>query len=120
MPADKLGLKPGDVLLSLAGIPVRYDKKVTEVVRAHTEKVMEVEWRRGEQVMRGTTTPTSKGLIGISFGLRYSGPVTKTNYSLFGALPEAVNNIVSVTVLTYRGIGQIDHCARAKGSYDLA
>jgi regulator of sigma E protease len=107
MPADKAGLKPGDVILTLAGTPVKYDRKVTEIVRSYAGKEMTIEWRRGAEFMHGVTTPTDKGLIGISFGLRYSGPVVKTRYSFFGAFPEALKNIANVTLLTYHGITQI-------------
>jgi regulator of sigma E protease len=107
MPADKVGLKSGDVIISLDDVPIKYDKKVTDIVHSHAGKELKVQWKRGEQLMNSVVTPTEKGLIGISFGLRYTGPVTKTSYSLLGALPEAVKNISSITVLTYRGIAQI-------------
>ncbi|MBI5474099.1 MAG: RIP metalloprotease RseP [Ignavibacteriae bacterium] len=104
-PAAKIGLKPMDVLLTLNGQPIRYDKKVNEIVKAHAGKPLPIEWRRGDATMRATVIPNEHGLIGISFGLRYNGPVTKIEYTLLEALPEGVKSIGSVVSLTIQGIG---------------
>jgi regulator of sigma E protease len=106
-PADALGLKPGDVITSLDGQALRYDRKVNEIVRSHAEKPLAIEWRRGDSLKTGILTPTDKGMIGISFGLRYTGPVTKTQYTFFAAMTAGVNNIVNVVSLTVQGIASI-------------
>ncbi len=106
-PAGKIGLKPLDVLLTLNGQPIRYDKKVNEIVKAHAGKPLPIEWRRGDTAMHATVTPNEHGLIGISFGLRYNGPVTKTEYTLLEALPEGIKSIGNVIALTVQGIGGI-------------
>lgn len=106
-PAAELGLKPGDVLISLDNQPIRYDRRVNEIVRAHASKPLAVEWRRGDSLMSGTVVPSDKGLIGISFGLRYNGPVKHTDYSLFEALNEGIASISNVVGLTVKGIGSI-------------
>lgn len=107
LPADNLGLKPLDVLLSLNGEQVRHDQAVVEIVRAHPGKTLTVEWRRGDEVMRGTTTPTEDGRIGISFGERYVGPVTQLRYSLLEALPEGIRDIERAGRLFVTQIAQI-------------
>ncbi len=106
-PAAKLGLKPSDVLLTLDGQPIRYDRRVNEIVRAHAGKPLQVEWNRGDSLMSGTVVPSDKGLIGISFALRYNGPIKKTEYTLLEALPEGVNSIRNVIGLTAQGIAGI-------------
>jgi regulator of sigma E protease len=106
-PASQLGLKPGDVLLKLDNQPIRYDRRVNEIVRSHAGQPLPVEWRRGDTLMTGTVVPSDKGLIGISFGLRYNGPVKKTNYTLLQALPEGVKNIGNVIGLTIQGIASL-------------
>ncbi len=106
-PAAKLGLKPSDVLLTLDGQPIRYDRRVNEIVRAHAGKPLQVEWKRGDSLMSGTVVPSDKGLIGISFGLRYNGPIKKTEYTLLEALPEGVKSIRNVIGLTAQGIAGI-------------
>jgi len=107
MPAEKLGLKPNDVLLALNGTPLRMDQKVREAVQASAGKPMEIEWRRNGEVMRGTAIPTSDGRIGITFGARYNGPITRVRYSLLEALPRGIRDIGNVTTLFIQQIWQI-------------
>ena len=57
--------------------------------------------------MRGVTTPTADGIIGISFGLVYTGPSSRIQYSLLGALPEGVKDIVTYTKISAQQIWQI-------------
>lgn len=106
-PADALGLKSGDVITSLDGQALRYDRRVNEIIRSHANKPLAIEWRRGDSLKTGTITPTEKGMIGISFGLRYNGPITKTEYGLFEALSAGVQNIANVVSLTVQGIASI-------------
>ncbi len=106
-PADRLGLKPNDVLLTMNGTPIRLDQKVRETVEASAGKPLEVEWRRDGVVMRGTTVPTPEGRIGITFGARYNGPVTRIRYGLFEALSRGVRDIGNVTGLFVQQIWQI-------------
>ncbi len=106
-PADLLGLKPNDVLLAMNGAPVRLDQKVRETVEASAGKPLEVEWRRDGTVMHGTTVPTREGRIGITFGARYNGPITRIRYTLLEALPRGVREIGNVTVLFVQQIWQI-------------
>ncbi len=63
--------------------------------------------------MQGTTVPTAEGRIGISFGFAYTGPVTKIRYSLLGALPEGIKDIVAYTKLSAAQVWQIVSGKRA-------
>jgi regulator of sigma E protease len=106
-PADQVGLKPRDVLISLNGTPIRFTEKVREIVQAYAGKPLTIEWKRGDEQMSGTTTPTADGKIGISFGAQYTGPVTRINYTLLEALPRGFTDIVSVSGLFVKQIWQI-------------
>lgn len=107
MPAEKVGLKPNDVLLALNGNPLRMDQKVREAVQASAGKPMAIEWRRNGEVMSGMAIPTSDGRIGITFGARYNGPITRVRYSLLEALPRGIRDIGNVTTLFIQQIWQI-------------
>lgn len=106
-PADRLGLRPGDVIISLGGTPIRYDEKVREIVRAHANRSLEVEWMRGDSVMKGTLIPTGDGKIGIYYGAAYNGPVTHVQYSLIEAFPQGVKEVANASALFIQQIGQI-------------
>jgi regulator of sigma E protease len=113
-PADKIGLKPHDVLLSLNGVQVQFnDKKVSEIVHASAGKPLRIEWRRGSEVIGSTVVPTAEGRIGISFGLAYTGPLNRVRFSFLGALPEGINDIVAYTKLSAQQIWQIISGKRA-------
>jgi regulator of sigma E protease len=107
LPADKAGLRPNDVITRLADSLVQYDGRVREIVRAHAGVPMMLEWRRGTDIMRATVVPTSDGRIGISFGARYTGPVSRIEYTLLEALPQGFRDIVNVSGLFVQQIWQI-------------
>jgi regulator of sigma E protease len=106
-PADRVGLKPLDVLVSLNDEPVKSDKNVIDIIRAHADKPLAIEWNRGNEKMSGTVVPTTEGRIGISFTMRYNGPIRRVDYSIFQAFPQAVSDIASISVLFIQQIGQI-------------
>jgi regulator of sigma E protease len=106
-PADLLGLKPLDVLVSLNGTPIKYNQKVVDLVRASAGRPLEVEWRRGAELLKGTTVPTDDGRIGISLEARYTGPMTRVEYSILGAFPEGVRDIIKVTGLSVQQVWQM-------------
>ena len=107
MPADKAGLKPHDVLLSLNGIRVHYDQNVREIVKAHAGKPLPMEWRRGDTTLSGTTTPSADGKIGISFGVRYKGPITTIRYSFAQSFTQGVKDIVNISGLFAQQLWQL-------------
>ncbi|MGB5874997.1 MAG: RIP metalloprotease RseP [Bacteroidota bacterium] len=106
-PADRLGLMPQDVLLTLDGRPVRIDSSLINTVRSHAGRPLVVEWKRGDSVMSGETTPTGEGRIGISFSARYNGPIRRIEYSFFQALPAGFNEILTVSGVFLQHIWQI-------------
>lgn len=107
MPADKLGLQPRDVLVSLNGITVFDRDQVIQIIRAHAGKELNVVYTRGEELHKGVTTPTEEGRIGITIGSVYVGPTRHVSYSLFGAFPEGLKDIVQASTLFYKSILQL-------------
>jgi regulator of sigma E protease len=106
-PADQLGLKPLDILVSLNGTPIRYNQKVVDLVKASAGKPLVVEWKRGTELFRGTTIPSDDGRIGVSLEARYTGPMTRIHYSVLEAFPEGVRDIIKVTGLSVQQIWQM-------------
>jgi len=97
-PAAALGMEPGDVLVALDSVPVAYGQSVIALVEAHKEKPLLIAWTRNGARMQGTTTPSAEGRIGVSLGMRYTGPERHLSYSLLEALPVGISNLVSVIV----------------------
>jgi regulator of sigma E protease len=107
LPADSMGLKPGDVLTSINGTPLGADGQVRPLVQANAGKPIQVEWRRAGEKLTGTTIPTADGMIGIGYALRYNGPVHKVDYSLPESFTQAWSDVFSVSVLFVKQVGQI-------------
>ncbi len=107
MPADKAGLKPHDVLLSMSGVRIHYDQNVRELVKANAGKPLAMEWRRGDTTLSGTVTPSTDGKIGISFGVRYKGPITTIRYSLAQSFTQGVKDIVNISGLFAQQLWQL-------------
>jgi regulator of sigma E protease len=107
MPAGKAGMKPLDVILSIGGTKIQYDLSVREIVRTHAGKPLEIEWRRNGQTMTATITPTSDSLIGIKFGPRYTGPISRREFTLIEALPKGFGDVINISRLAVQQIWQL-------------
>ncbi len=59
MPAGVLGLKPGDVITSIAGVSVNDWMQMTEVIRMHPDEEVTIEWMRNGKLMNGKIRPNS-------------------------------------------------------------
>ena len=106
-PADQIGLKARDVIVSVAGVLVVNEHQVIQLVRKNADRPVRIAWKRGENTFEDTVTPTSEGRIGITIGSAYVGPTRRIEYSLLEALPEGVSDVVRASVLFYRSIVQL-------------
>ncbi|MDH3251306.1 MAG: RIP metalloprotease RseP [Ignavibacteria bacterium] len=106
-PAEKVGLKPMDVIVSLNGTPIRFDSKIKDIIQGNAGRPIEIQWKRNGELISGTITPTQDGLIGIGYGARYIGPTTRMEYTLFEAFPEGVKDLVSMSGLFARQLWQL-------------
>jgi regulator of sigma E protease len=106
-PADSAGIRPGDVIVRLAGEPVHSDSAMIRIVRAHAMKALAVQWKRGDSLLSATVTPTPQGRIGIGFDPLFGIPVRRVKYSVFEAIPQALKDVVSYTALTAEQIGNV-------------
>jgi len=106
-PADSVGIKPGDVIVRLAGKQVSSDSTMIRIVRAHAMVPLAVEWKRGDSLMSATVIPTAQGRIGISFDPLFGLSVRRVQYSFFEALPQAVKDVVDYTSLTVEQIWNV-------------
>ncbi len=78
MPAEKIGLKRGDLILEIAGQPIKDWTQMTQVIRKYPGETIPIKWKRGDSVFTAKITPqvfeekgkdgkiTKVGKIGIS------------------------------------------------------
>lgn len=73
-PAQAAGIQPGDILVSIAGTPVRSMEEARSLIRASLDQPLEMTFERGGQLVTLTATPLSsraaqQGALGV--GLSY-------------------------------------------------
>jgi len=107
MPAGQVGLKPGDIIVSLNDIPMARDTAVSHIIRSSANTPVKMTWRRDGEIMSGTVTPNESGLIGISLGNYYDGPKKLINYTVLEALGAGLNNVYQSTAMFFKSIGQV-------------
>ena len=69
--AEKAGLKPGDLLLAVDGVPMTQPTQLTEAISKNAGKRTDILVSRGGQEMHISVTPEKRGdrgMIGIYFG----------------------------------------------------
>ena len=106
-PADQLGLERGDVIVRMNGEPMGSDRVMLRTVRANAGKELSVEWQRNGEMLRGSTTVGTDGLIGVQFDLVYRGPRTVLSYTVLGAVGPAVQDVVNVVAIHGQQVGNI-------------
>ncbi len=106
-PAETLGLKAGDVIVSMNDVPVMRDSAVKQIVQASRHKPLKVTWKRDDAMLSGTTMPNDSGLIGISMEYHYEGRVSVIHFSLFEALGAGLRNVYQSTVMFFKSIGMV-------------
>ncbi|UCF30083.1 MAG: RIP metalloprotease RseP [bacterium] len=102
-PAQAAGLKPGDRILSVGGLPVNHWNEMARIIHGSPGKSITIGLERDGQTMRLDVTPqtdekTGHGLIGIS-------PESRTvsrRYPFFEAVARGVERNVELIKLTFR------------------
>lgn len=67
-PADRAGLRPGDVITAVDGVPVRSnqaDQSLVKIINASADKPLRFAVRRGTNQLDVTVTPAKKGDVGL-------------------------------------------------------
>jgi regulator of sigma E protease len=78
-PAEKAGLKPGDVLLSVAGVPVWGGSHFIELIKKNGVAEVDIGVRRGSELLTFRMAPQmdeekKRPLLGVQFSLENSEP----------------------------------------------
>ena len=115
-PADKAGLRPGDIVLSANSEPIPDWGAWVKYVRANPGSALQMRLERGDEIVELTLTPatvTDGGLVYGRIGAgvapleeeleRYDTKVrTKVRYGVFASVPKAFARTLETTTLTLR------------------
>lgn len=105
-PAATAGLKSGDIISRINGSPVDF-YSLPRRIKEYPGREVRVEWRRETESLSATLVPTAEGLIGISFGPRYEGPVDRLRFTIIEAFGEAIVDLVDAIGAFFRNIYSI-------------
>ena len=102
-PAAAAGLQPDDIITRIDRNPVDF-YSLPATIKRSAGTALHIEWRRGDQVLEATMTPTAEGVIGISFNPRYEGPVDRRHFTVLAAFGEAVSDMADAIGAFFRNI----------------
>jgi regulator of sigma E protease len=100
-PAEKAGIKSGDVFLSIDGIELKDRENVVTIISSNKEKDLKLSFLRGNDTLKTIVNPGKEGKIGIAVTDAYTGEFEYRTYGVLGSLTHAVENIGQYTVLTF-------------------
>jgi len=104
-PADKAGLKAGDMITSVNGKPVQFYHEFVELVKPLKNKPITLGVNRGGQAKSLNLTTNEDGTIG--FYAEFLLPVTKEDYTFGQALSIGTERAFSVVYDNIKGFGKI-------------
>lgn len=86
-PAAEAGIKPGDIVLRMAGKPIHAFEEIPPIVQASADKPLDIELSRQGQTVRLAVAPRN-GKIGIAGG----GRLVYKKFPFTRAVPEALRH----------------------------
>jgi regulator of sigma E protease len=105
-PAEKSGLKPGDMIVSVNSEDVSF-QSLQETIKRSSGKDVTIRWKRNDVFQDGRISPTAEGKIGVGFSPVYTGPVEQVHFSLLASLPEGVSDAWNMSWMNLKSIYQI-------------
>lgn len=106
-PAEALGLKPGDILLTINKENAINSALVKSIIESNANKDLSISWLRNSDTLTGIVRVTEEGRIGVGLGTIFIGPKKQIAYSFFEAFSAGVNNITGAMKLFAYSIKQI-------------
>lgn len=93
-PAEKCGIKKGDIITEFAGEKITHSQKLIDLIKANANKETEITWLRDGKTMTSKVTPqVPDSTIGIEISAKYEGPIRHIKYGVFTAIPKASSDL---------------------------
>jgi regulator of sigma E protease len=96
-PAEKAGLKPGDVILTVNGEPADYYQFI-EIIKKSPGKQLELLIKRDGRTLSLHLTPRHKGDVG-EIGVSHGPKIVEKRYSFFRAINRSIKQNVQLAFL---------------------
>ena len=116
-PAQKAGIKSGDVLLSLNSQALYSADQTKKIISSHKGVTLPLLVLRDKDTVKLDVTPGSDGLIGVQLGDAFTGPVVYETYGFFQSFYYGGQDVIKVTDATFK---MADNVIRGKIAFGKA
>ena len=106
-PAQKAGIKKGDIFLRLDGEKIYSVQQTIEIISGHKNTTLPLVVERGKDTVQLSVTPDEKGLIGVGLVINPNAPVEFQTYGFFESFYYGWMDIVRMTELTFSMVGKV-------------
>jgi regulator of sigma E protease len=106
-PAEKAGLKSGDLLLKINGQKILTQEQTTQIISSNKGKQLPVSVLRGNDTLQFAVTPSKDGKIGILMKPEFTGKIDYKSSGLGESIYTGVADIGKYTVLTFSMISNV-------------
>jgi regulator of sigma E protease len=106
-PAEKAGIKKGDIFLSLNDQKIYGVQQTIEIISGHKNTAMPLIVERGKDTVKLSVTPDAKGMIGVGLVTNPNAPVEFRTYGFFQSFYYGWMDIVKMTDLTFNMVGKV-------------
>ena len=106
-PAEKAGLKTGDILLSLNKTNLYTPKQTTEIISSHAGVGLPISILRDKDTLNLAVTPGKDGKIGVAIGPVFMGKTQMQTYGFFASIYLGWKDIEKMTELTFSMVGKV-------------
>lgn len=107
LPAEKAGIKKGDVLLSLNNEPIASHSQTTFIISENKVKTIPLKVLRNKDTLGLSVTPSNDGKIGVMLNEQFTGPVEYRAMGLGEAMWTGVTDIGRITSMTFTMLSNV-------------
>lgn len=90
-PAEKIGIKSGDTIVSIKNIPIYSNEQMVRLLQSDKDKQIAISYKRKSHIVDTVITPTNEGRIGVVIDNIDTGKKIHRSYGFGEALMVGVN-----------------------------
>ncbi len=106
-PAERAGIKKGDVIVGLNGTPIRFYEDYAQLANQFKGQPVTIKVLRGTDSLDINLTLMEKGTLGVARELKRFFKLERQHYSFFEALPAGVNKGINFLQDQIKAFGQM-------------
>lgn len=112
-PAEKIGLSPGDTILTLNGESLNSYQELTSIIKGSKNSPVDITWKNGNDTLTSSFIPEN-GMVGISPRAYYFGGIKTESYGFLESIEIGINRFFDFFGIIINSFSQI-----TKGNIEL-